>query len=186
MAYTMILDGNYPQDIRVRKEAESIAESGIPIQVLTRWRTGEKRSETINGVKVFRLGKDYSHTRKGINDIVTALFYIDFPFRKALSNFLNHENVSVIHVHDLPLIKTVVNCNKKRFPLILDLHENYPEMLEELKFSTKGVFKSIKDSLFFSVAKWKKFEKKYIHRPDHIIAVIEEMKEKLMTEYQIP
>jgi glycosyltransferase involved in cell wall biosynthesis len=186
MAYTMILDGNYPQDIRVRKEAESIAESGIPIQILTRWRAGEKRLETINGVKVFRLGKDYTHTRKGINDIVTALFYVDFPFRKALSNFLNQENVSVIHVHDLPLIKTVVNCNKKRFPVILDLHENYPEMLEELKFSTKGVFKSIKDSLFFSVSKWKKFEKKCIHRPDHIIAVIEEMKEKLIKEYAIP
>jgi len=186
MAYTMILDGNYPQDIRVRKEAESIAESGIPIQVLTRWRTGEKRLEIINGVKIFRLGKDYTHTRKGINDILTALFYIDFPFRKALSNFLNHENVSVIHVHDLPLIKTVVNCNNKRFPLILDLHENYPEMLEELKFSTKGVFKSIKDSLFFSVSKWKKFEKRYILKADHIIAVIEEMKEKLMKEYDIP
>jgi hypothetical protein len=135
MAYTMILDGNYPQDIRVRKEAESIAESGIPIQVLTRWRAGEKRLETINGVKVFRLGKDYTHTRKGINDILTALFYIDFPFRKAINDFLLKEKVTVLHVHDLPLIKTVVNSSKKRFPVILDLHENYPEMLEELKLS---------------------------------------------------
>ena len=118
MSYTMILDGSYPQDIRVRKEAESIAYAGIDIQVITRWKEGEKREETINGVKVFRLGSSYTHSYKGINDILTSIFFIDFPFKKALNNFLKKENVTVLHVHDLPLIKTVVACNKKGLPLL--------------------------------------------------------------------
>lgn len=181
----MILDGSYPQDIRVRKEAESIAYAGIDIQVITRWKEGEKREETINGVKVFRLGSSYTHSYKGINDILTSIFFIDFPFKKALNNFLKKENVTVLHVHDLPLIKTVVACNKKGLPLLLDLHENYPEMLEELKFTSKGFFKSMKDKLFFSVNRWKKFEKTQINKANHIIAVIEEMKDKLIKEYSI-
>jgi glycosyltransferase involved in cell wall biosynthesis len=181
----MILDGSYPQDIRVRKEAESIANAGIDIQVITRWKEGEKREETINGVKVFRLGSNYTHSFKGINDIITSIFFIDFPFKKALNEFLKKENVTVLHVHDLPLIKTVVACNKKGLPLLLDLHENYPEMLEELKFTSKGFFKSMKDKLFFNVNRWKKFEKIQINKANHIIAVIEEMKEKLINEYSI-
>jgi glycosyltransferase involved in cell wall biosynthesis len=185
MLYTMILDGSYPQDIRVRKEAESIACAGIDIQVITRWKEGEKREETINGVKVIRLGSNYTHSYKGINDILTSIFFIDFPFKKALNNFLKKENVTVLHVHDLPLIKTIVACNKKGLPLLLDLHENYPEMLEELKFNSKGFLKSLKDKLFFSVNRWKKFEKTQINKANHIIAVIEEMKDKLIKEYSI-
>ena len=43
--YLMVLDGEYPKDIRVRKEAESIAESGREITVLTRWKKPSKKRE---------------------------------------------------------------------------------------------------------------------------------------------
>ena len=43
--YTMILDGEYPNDIRVRKEAESLADNGIKIQVVTRWKKGQARKK---------------------------------------------------------------------------------------------------------------------------------------------
>jgi glycosyltransferase involved in cell wall biosynthesis len=58
-------------------------------------------------------------------------------------------------------------------------------MLEELKFNSKGFLKSLKDKLFFSVNRWKKFEKTQINKANHIIAVIEEMKDKLIKEYSI-
>ena len=48
--YLMVLDGEYPKDIRVRKEAESIAESGREITVLTRWKKTQARKEKINNV----------------------------------------------------------------------------------------------------------------------------------------
>ena len=43
--YTMIVDGDYPNDIRVRKEAESLAANGTSIQVVTRWKRGQEREE---------------------------------------------------------------------------------------------------------------------------------------------
>ena len=46
--YTMIVDGEYPSDIRVRKEAESLSLSGIETQVVTRWKRGQEREEKIN------------------------------------------------------------------------------------------------------------------------------------------
>ncbi len=182
--YTMILDGSYPQDIRVRKEAESMAAAGIALRIITRWKKGEQRHEVINGVEVYRIGRHYSHQVKGINDMVTALFFVDLLFYFGLKRFFKDHKASTLHVHDLALIKTVLLMRKDQ-KVILDMHENYPEMLEELRFSTKGFLKELKDRIFFSYKRWKKYEARWIRKPDHIIAVVDEMKEKLIREYGI-
>jgi glycosyltransferase involved in cell wall biosynthesis len=181
----MVVDGFYPQDIRVRKEAESLASAGISVCVIARWKKGLTRKETINGVEINRIGINYSHFVKGFHDILYSLFFIDFVFYFGLKRFIQQNNVKILHVHDLPLVKTAEMLLGKEGKVILDMHENYPEMLEELTLSKKGFMKSMKDRLFFNFKHWKKFEKKIISIPDHIIAVVDEMKEKLIREYSI-
>ncbi len=182
--YTMVLDGSYPNDIRVRKEAESLSASERKLIVICRWRDGELREETIDNVKIYRIGKNYTHTRKGLNDIVLALFFIDFTFKRNIRRIMKLENITTFHVHDLPLIRTILRI-KGNIPIILDMHENYPEMLLILKLSNKGLLMQLKDKLFYNFGRWKRYEKKNIHQMDHIIAVIDEMKDKLIREYQI-
>ncbi len=184
--YTMILDGEYPNDIRVRKEAESLADSGIKIQVVTRWKKGQARKELINGVQVIRLGAHYSFRKKGINDVLTALFFFDFLFYWHLKSFFKKEVYNeIIHVHDLPLIRTIRHLFPEKY-IVLDMHENYPEMLLALKMIPKSLIKVMKDRLFFSTKRWKKYESKAIRLPNHIIAVVDEMKDKIIREYKIP
>lgn len=184
--YTMILDGEYPNDIRVRKEAESLADSGIKIQVVTRWKKGQARKEMINGVQVIRLGTHYSFRKKGVNDIFTALFFFDFLFYWYLKSFFKKEVSSeIVHIHDLPLMRTIRILLPRKY-IVLDMHENYPEMLLALKRTPKSLFKVIKDRLFFSTKRWKKYERKAIRFPNHIIAVVDEMKDKIIREYNIP
>ena len=183
--YTMILDGEYPNDIRVRKEAESLAESGLNIQVITRWKKEQKRNETINGVKVNRIGRHYSFRKKGLNDVLSALFFFDFLFYRNLKSFVkNNSSISIIHVHDLPLMRTIRFLFPKKF-IVLDMHENYPEMLLALKMTPKSFFKGVKDRLFFGTKRWKAHERNAIRLPNHIIAVVDEMKEKIIREYNI-
>ena len=125
--YTMILDGEYPSDIRVRKEAESLSLSGLEIQVVTRWKRGQKREEKINGVKVFRLGRNYSFRRKGLNDVLSSILFFDFLFYFQLKSFSRtNELGSIVHVHDLPLLRTIRYLFPKKY-LILDMHENVIE-----------------------------------------------------------
>lgn len=181
----MVVDGFYPQDIRVRKEAESLASAGISVCVIARWKKGLTRKETINGVEINRIGINYSHFAKGIHDILFSLFFIDFVFYFGLKKFIRQNDLTILHVHDLPLVKTAQMLLGKKGKVILDMHENYPEMLEELTLSKKGFLKSVKDQLFFNFNHWKKFEKNTINTPDHIIAVVDEMKEKLINEYSI-
>lgn len=179
----MVVDGFYPQDIRVRKEAESIVAEGIPVCVIARWKKGEVRNETHNGVKIVRIGINYSHFVKGIHDIFFSVFFIDLVFYFGLKRFIKENSIKLLHVHDLPLVKTAKRLLGEEGEVILDMHENYPEMLEELTLSKKGVLKSIKDKLFFSVEHWKKYENRVIKMPCQIIAVVDEMKEKLIREY---
>ena len=183
--HVMVVDGFYPQDIRVRKEAESLASAGISVCVIARWKKGLTRKETINGVNIVRIGINYSHFVKGIHDILFSLFFIDFVFYSGLRKFIKQNNLTILHVHDLPLVKTARMLLGKDGKVILDMHENYPEMLEELTLSKKGFLKSLKDQLFFNFKHWKKFEKKKIAITDHIIAVVDEMKQKLINEYSI-
>lgn len=184
--YTMIVDGEYPSDIRVRKEAESLSLSGIETQVVTRWKRGQEREEKINGVKVCRFGKHYSFRKKGFNDVLSSIFFFDFLFYIQLKSFSRKNHLgSIVHVHDLPLVRTIRFLFPNKY-LVLDMHENYPEMLLALKLTPKSLVKRIKDRLFFSSKRWKRYERKAIQLPDYIIAVVAEMKEKIMREYNIP
>jgi glycosyltransferase involved in cell wall biosynthesis len=181
----MLLDGSYPQDIRVRKEAEALSQSGIDIRIICRWKKGEVREEIINGVHVVRIGMNYSHSVKGIHDILFSIFFFDFVFYFGLKKYVKNHNVSLLHVHDLPLVKTAKMILGKSGKVVLDMHENYPEMLEELNYSRKNWYKKWKDRLFFNVKRWKIYEKNIITIPSHIIAVVDEMKEKLIREYHL-
>jgi glycosyltransferase involved in cell wall biosynthesis len=66
------------------------------------------------------------------------------------------------------------------------MHENYPEMLEEFTYSDEGFLKSLINKCFFNVNHWKKYERKIISSVNHIIAVVDEMKEKIIAEYNYP
>ena len=183
--YTMILDGEYPNDIRVRKEAESLADSGIKIQVVTRWKkASSKRNDKWGSGDSLRSSLFFS--KKGVNDVLTALFFFDFLFYWHLKSFFKKEVSSeIIHIHDLPLMRTIRILLPRKY-IVLDMHENYPEMLLALKRTPKSLFKVIKDRLFFSTKRWKKYERKAIRFPNHIIAVVDEMKDKIIREYNIP
>lgn len=184
--YIMLLEGFYPQDIRVRKEAESMAAEGFDVMVITPWQKGLAREELINGVKIKRIGIHYSFNVKGILDIINSLFFINWMFYFSVNKLRKQINIKTIHFHDLPLIKTsLILARKIKCPFIFDMHENYPEMIEEYRLSNKTFFKKLKDRLFFGVKRWKRFENIYISKPDHIVVVVDEMKEKLIHDFQI-
>jgi len=62
----MILDGAYPNDIRVRKEAESLAENGLKVLIVCPRKSGEIQFEFIKGVEILRIGNNYNNFKKGI------------------------------------------------------------------------------------------------------------------------
>lgn len=185
MRIGMVLDGHYPSDIRVRKEAESLAKLH-DVFVLCNRKGDELSHEEINNVKIIRAISYKSLSHKGIIDVITTINFIHPYFKKILPNFIKENKIEVLHVHDLPLAKTVYKVAKKHHvKTVLDLHENYPAALLTWFSWRKSPIIRLKNKIFFSYARWSRYESKMIHKYDILIAVVDEMKQRLIEQHQI-
>ncbi len=181
----MIVDGAYPNDIRVRKEAESLAENGKKVVVVCPRKKGDLETETINKVAIFRIGKNYTTTKKGIYDIIESVTDVNPFFYKGLKKAFQKYEIDYLHVHDLPLAGTGYMFKTKVKKCYLDLHENYPEALKTWFLWKQNSIIQLKNKLFMNPKRWSKKEKKYCQKYDKVICVVEEMKTKLITNFKI-
>jgi len=182
----MILDGSYPNDIRVRKEAETLVENGRKILVVCPRKKNDPEKEVINGVEVVRIGNNYTFFKKGICDIIESIININPFFYFGLKEVFKKYKIDFLHVHDLPLAGTgYFFKNKIKRKLILDLHENYPEALKTWFVWKKNPILRLKNFIFMNPKKWSKKEKKYCVKYDKVVCVVEEMKQKLISNFNI-
>ncbi|CAL2093901.1 conserved hypothetical protein [Tenacibaculum sp. 190524A05c] len=185
MAYIcMVVDASYPKDVRVRKEAEALQKSGKNVLVVCPSYNNLK-NENINGVEVYRLGKNYSNYKKGIFDVIESVFDINLFFLFGLKKVFKKYDIEFLHIHDLPLAGTGYFFRKKVKKIILDLHENYPEALQVWFKWNKNPLKRLKNSIFMNHKSWVKKEKKYCKLYDNVICVVEEMQRKIISNFDI-
>lgn len=182
----MVLGAYFPSDIRVSKEATTLLSAGYSIHLLCIRRKGEKFHEVIEGIDVHRIDAGKSLYEFAFWDIITSLNFVHPKFKKYLPQFIINNNIDILHVHDLPLVKTAI-LMKSKYPVkvVADFHENYPEALK-VWFSWKtNLIVRLKNKLFFNYNKWLKFEKYAVDHSDHIIAVVDEMKERLIEAHHV-
>ena len=186
MSYiAMVVDASYPNDIRVRKEAESLVYSGKKVLVICPRKKNDTKEENINGVDIFRIGYNYSNYKKGLHDIFESIFNINLLFFFGIKEAFKKHNISYLHIHDLPLAGTGYQFKSKVKKLILDMHENYPEALKTwFLWKTNPIIK-LKNFFFMNPTLWTFKEKRYCNKYDVIICVVEEMKQKLITNFNI-
>ena len=177
----MILGEHYPDDIRVSKEIKVLRKAGYDISLLCARRKNQISYEVIKDVKIFRVSGFQSHTQKGITDIITAFFFINPYFNRGLKKILSKQSYDFLHVHDLPLVRTVRRLAGKT-PVIFDMHENYAEALKTWFTWKKSYFIRLKNRLFFDSERWSKYEHESMAKADHIVTVVDEMMEKALTE----
>ena len=182
----MILDGPYPDDIRVRKEAESLAEYGKKVLVICPRKKNDLEKEVVNNVEIFRIGRNYTMTKKGIYDIIESVLDINPLFYLGLKKVFKKYNIDYLHVHDLPLAGTGYRFKSKvNINVVLDLHENYPEALKTWFLWKRNSIIKVKNALFMNPERWSKKEERYCKKYPKIICVVDEMKSKLINNFNI-
>ncbi|WP_435262203.1 glycosyltransferase [Tenacibaculum sp. nBUS_03] len=185
MRIGMLLNGSYPADIRVRKEAETLAKNH-DIFVLCKKTFEEKSFEIVNGVHVVRKIEYKSLAHEGIIDVLTAINFIHPYFKKETASFIEENNIEALHVHDLPLAKTALKfIEKYNLKSVLDLHENYPAALITWFAWRRNPIIRLKNKLLFGYKRWSNFEKKIIKKYGVLIAVVDEMKQRLINQYGV-
>ncbi|WP_139959405.1 glycosyltransferase [Flavicella sediminum] len=182
----MVVDGAYPNDIRVRKEAEALVKNGKKVLVVCPRKRNDAQKETVNGVQIFRIGKNYTFFKKGVYDVIESVFNFHPFFYFGLKKVFKKYKIDFLQVHDLPLAGTCYLFKSKvDKKLLLDLHENFPEALKTWFLWKKSSFLKLKNQIFMNPKHWSKKEEKYCKKYDVVICVVEEMKTKLISKFAI-
>ncbi|MEQ8476660.1 MAG: glycosyltransferase family 4 protein [Fulvivirga sp.] len=173
MRVGMFLDTAFPPDSRVENEAISLIKAGHQVHLFSLDYEGRQSKEIVNGIQVHRYKAD-KLTYK-----LSALAYT-FPFfhiriKKLIRQFIEGIQPDVIHIHDMVIAKAVMDVNKG-LPVVLDLHENRPEIMRHYKHVNEGLGKWL-----ISTNKWNAVQDRLIKRSDRLILVTEEAK-KVVTE----
>lgn len=169
-------------DIRVQKEIIGL-QNNFDVDLFC----SSSSSYYESNIKIYRKGPSTKKISKGLREIAISLFAFDPVMYFKLKKLLQKEAYDFIHVHDLPQFNTVYHITRNiKSLLILDMHENYPEAVKTWFSWRKSSLIRLKNHFLFNYKRWQKLEKKAVHRAYHIIAVVQEMKMKLIQEHGIP
>lgn len=170
----MVLERDFPPDLRVENEIRSLVAIGHSIILACYTFTGADRMEIWEGCRIYKKRISKFVYKSSIGALMFP-FYFKF-WRKHIRRIIGHEMPDAIHIHDLPLAAIGYEMrtgNKIRF--ILDLHENWPAFLEISRHAN-----TLPGRILSSVKQWRSYELNYCKKADHVIVVIEEARERLI------
>ncbi len=173
----MVLGGqDFPPDIRVEKEARTLAEAGHEVTIVCESRTRPTGAGSWEGCRVLRLPTRSAGAR--LADIVRVVAMRDPRFQRALER--EAATTDVFHVHDLPLVKTALAVATPRgLPVIADLHENYPAALDSYRLDGPRWRAAALDRVS-GIRRWEAYERDAVRRADRVLVVVDEAKERLV------
>ena len=104
----MLLDGDFPPDIRVHKEAASLVNAGFSVTVCASRRLDEPQEGVIDGIRVLRMNipsLSDQFNKKGWHDVFRL---INFFYRDIYNEVIRllDGNYDAISMQDLPLART--------------------------------------------------------------------------------
>lgn len=174
----IIVDNEFINDIRVRRQAEILKAGGNQVHVLC-FGFGKEYDEPA-GINVTRitLSRKYKDTM--------FFFMNTFPvyesmWAREIGSFIQSHDIQILHVHDLYMSKAAhegIRRSGRKIPMILDLHENYPFQVTTYNW-TKGFLRN----LLSHPAAWKKKELEYLGHADRIVVLSSEYRDLLISEY---
>ncbi|MBM4255358.1 MAG: glycosyltransferase family 4 protein [Deltaproteobacteria bacterium] len=174
----MLLENHpYPQDSRVRQEAQALVAEGYTVSVISPAGSGQSWCETVHGVRVYRFPMP-----PGANGLLGYVLEYGCAMTAALLIslwvFLRH-GFDVIHAHNPPdtfvFIAALYKLFGRRF--VFDHHDLSPEMYDA-RFPGEG--KPLLRKLLFAC------ERLSYRLADHTIATNESYKALAVQRHQIP
>ena len=169
----MLLDHVFPPDTRVENEMKSLTAAGHEVHLACFQKNSEPLLEHSSYGVIHR---------KPVSKFIykSSVGALKFPFyfnywRRFVAELFSETKFDVIHVHDLPLAKVGFEAKDKYgAKFVLDLHENWPVLLQLSKHTNTFLGK-----LLSSNKQWVDYEKKMCVLADQVIVVVDEAKDRV-------
>lgn len=161
----MILDAKFPPDPRVENEAVSLVNSGHEIFLFCLKYNNEEKDEVIKGIKVRRYNSNKLEYK--LSALAYTVPFYSLLMKRKIHQFIKENKIEVLHIHDIKIAEAVFWINKTwNLPVVLDLHDNLPEVMKLYPHLQKFPGKYI-----ISPKKWKLKEEEFIRKADKVITV---------------
>ena len=172
-----IWDADYPWDVRVEKICESLAKKH-DVHLVCRNSKRRSRYERAKNLHIHRL--PFLSERWGfLNDAIGFPAFLNPLWIYQIFMVASRSKADVILVRDLPLALTAIGIGRLlRIPVVLDMAENYPAMIQDL-WDRSGF--SLLNLLVRNPAIIRLVERLSIRWCDHIVAVVEESRDRLVS-----
>lgn len=177
----MVLESNFPPDIRVEKEVKALLKAGVSVHVLCFYEPDRPEYENKDGLHIHRAVKYDSSLAKTLHIVKSIVTFVNSAWLKQIKKFVRENEITHLHVHDLPLVGTAVQVKKEmpNLKVVADLHENYPAAVREWGRTDRGI-KALFSKYVNSYERWLAHERVILDKTDHVIAVVDEMKDRIL------
>lgn len=170
----MLLQSEFPPDIRLEKEIRALSAAGYKVSLLANSYTNAE-GKHFPDVDIYRLSTPFK--KQKFNKIVNFPLFFNPRFVKKGKELCEKLKPDYIHAHDLPMLPLGLKLGRLyNIPVVFDMHENYPEALKY--FNKRGIV----NALFKNYRLAKILEKKSLPKADKIIVVINESRDRLIKE----
>jgi glycosyltransferase involved in cell wall biosynthesis len=179
MRLLVVLDKNYHTDERVKNETMILADAGFDITVLSLdFNDGATYPEyhkniAVVPVRISRKKKNRLFFFSNISNLYSKFW------ARLIARQLKEMRYDAIHLHDLYMLKAALLLKKEvKIPVVLDLHENYPEAIYGYRWATR-----FPNRIFTRPAKWRTFAQNHLHKSGRIIVLSQAFKEQIARDY---
>ncbi|MFA5974182.1 MAG: glycosyltransferase family 4 protein [Lentimicrobiaceae bacterium] len=174
MKILMLLDTEFPPDIRVENEAQSLIDAGHEVHILSYNFGSKTASEVFKGIHIHRFTIARQLAKKMLG-LLNQLPLYRWIWTWQVIKMFKAQSFDAVHIHDLPLCCLIANIKRRhKVMVIADMHENYPYLVAEQPYMN-----SLFGHLLLSKKIWFSKEKAWLENADHIVCVAEEMKSRL-------
>lgn len=175
MVICKIWDADYPWDVRVEKVCQSLQQKH-EVHLVCRNTKGRRAYENADGIHIHRL--PFLHLGSAwLNKVIGFPAFFNPLWIITVWRIVHRYGANLILVRDLPLTLTALLVGRwEGIPVVMDMAENYPAMMQDL-WSREVRSKNL---LVRNPALVRLIEKICVRYVDHIVAVIEESRERLM------
>lgn len=173
MKILMILESEFPPDVRVENEMLALTEAGHTVHLACSSRKNRPDHEQIGSSIIHRKAMSGFIYKSSVGCLKFP-FYFNF-WRKFIFGLCKKEKFDIVHIHDLPLSRIGVEV-KRKFDalLIIDLHENWPALLK-----TAAHIQTIPGRFLSSHEQWVRYERRMLPEADKVITIIEEARDRV-------
>jgi glycosyltransferase involved in cell wall biosynthesis len=177
MRICKIWDADYPWDIRVEKVVSALALAGHSVDLVCRNQARRKCLE-LNGSLTIRRLPSLPPMLGPLHAICNFPFPLNPVWITAIASAIRHAHADLILVRDLPLALPAAMLGRaKRIPVVLDMAEHYPAMLQDrLRYTPTNLL----GRLIRNPSAARFIERLSIRLVDHIIVVVEESRDRLI------